>query len=66
MVVLRVNEEITIRDSLGPMAIKERPKSASRIKSRFEDSLSQKEVKQRKYKNCQQLSHYRSGCPLLV
>ena len=66
VVLLGDGEEITIRDPLGPMATKGRPKSASRIKSGFEDSLSQKEVKQHKYENCQQLGYYRTGCPLLV
>ena len=40
VVVLRDGEEIRIRDSLGPVATKERLKSAFRIKFRFEDSLS--------------------------
>ena len=39
VVVLRESEKITIRDPLGPMATKERPKSASSIKLEFEDSL---------------------------
>jgi len=65
-VVLRDGEEITIHDPLDPVATKGKPKSASRIKSAFEDSLSQKEVNQRKYEICQQLGHYRSGCPLLI
>ena len=44
VMVLRDGEELTIRDLLDPVATKERPKGASRIKSEFEDSLSLKEV----------------------
>ena len=66
VVVLRDDEEITIRDSLNLAVTKGRPKSANRIKSGFENYLSQKEVKNRKCENCQQLSHYRTSCPLLV
>ena len=66
VVVLRDGEELTIRDPTGPVPTKGRPKCASRLKSGFEDSLSQKEVKHRKCENCQQLGHYRTGCPLLV
>ena len=51
VVVLRDSEEITIRDSLGPAVKKGRPKSANRIKSKFGDSLSQKEVKHRTCEN---------------
>ena len=63
---MRDGEEITIRDPLGNVVTKRRPKSVSKIKARFENSLSQKEVKQRKCENCQQLGHYRIGYPLLV
>ena len=40
VVVLRDDEELTIHDPLDPMAAKERPKNASKIKSEFEDFLS--------------------------
>ena len=43
--VLRDGKELTIRDPLGPLATKRRPKSVFRIKSGFEHSLLQKEVK---------------------
>ena len=66
VVVLRDGEELTVRDPAGPIPTKGRPKGASRLKSGFEDSLSQKEVKHRKCENCQQLGHYRTGCPLLI
>jgi len=64
--VLRDGEELTICDSTSPVPTKGRPKGVSRLKSDFEDSLLQKEVKYRKCENCQQLGHYRTGCPLLV
>ena len=60
VVVLRDGQEITICDPLGLVATKGKPRNASRMKSEFEDLLSQK------YENCQQLGHYRTGCPLLV
>jgi len=41
---LRDGEEIKIRDLRGPAATKGKSKSANRIKSEFEDSISQKEV----------------------
>ena len=66
VVVLRDGEEITIRNPLGLMATKGRPKIAFRIKSGFEDSLSQKEIKQRECENYQQLGHYKTGFLLLV
>jgi len=40
VVILRDVEKITIRDSLDPVATKERPKSTNMIKSEFEYSLS--------------------------
>ena len=40
VVVLRDGEELTIRDPVGPISTKGRPKAASRLKSGFEDSLS--------------------------
>ena len=52
VVVLRDGEGITICDPIGPAATKGGP-SANRIKSEFEDSLSQKEMKHRKCENCQ-------------
>ena len=52
VVVLRDGEELTIRDPIGPVPTKGRPRGASRFKSGFEDSLSQKEVKHRKCGNC--------------
>ena len=64
--VLRDGEELTIRDPTGHVLTKGRPKSASKLKSDFEYSLSQKEVKHRKCENCQQLGHYRTGYLLLV
>ena len=64
VVILRDGEELTIRNSTGPVPSKGRPKDASRLKSDFEDSQSQKEVKHRKCENCQQLGHYMTGCPL--
>jgi len=66
VVVLRDGEELTIRDPIGPVPTKGRPRAASWLKSGFEDSLSQKEVKHRRCRNCQELGHYRTGCPLLV
>ena len=66
VVVLRDGEELTVRDPTGLVPTKGRPKGASRLKSDFDDFLSQKEFKYQKYKNCQQLGHYRTGCPLLV
>jgi len=39
-VVLRDSEELTIRNPLGPVATKGRPKSTSRVKSEYKDSLS--------------------------
>ena len=45
VVILQDGEELTIRDPTSPVPTKERPKDASRFKSDFEDSLSQKEVK---------------------
>ena len=47
VVVLRDGEELTIHDPTGPVPTKGRPKGASRLKSGFEDSLSQEEVKHR-------------------
>ena len=40
VVALRGGEELTIRNLFGPVSTKGRPKSASRIKSGFEDFLS--------------------------
>jgi len=40
VVVLRDSEELNIRDPIGPIPTKERPRGASRLKSDFEDSLS--------------------------
>ena len=45
VVVLRDGEELNIRDPIDHVPTKGRPRSASRLKSDFEDSLSQKEVK---------------------
>ena len=39
VVVLRDGEELTIRDPIGPVPTKGRPRAASRLKSGFEDSL---------------------------
>ena len=66
VVVLRDGEELNIRDPIGPVPTKGRPRGASKLKSGFEDSLSQKEVKHQKCEKCQQLRHYRIGCPLLI
>ena len=66
VVILRDSEEITIRDPFVLAATKGRPKSANRIRSRFEDSLSQKEVKHCKCGNCQQLGYYSTSFTLLV
>ena len=66
VVVLRGGEKLTIRDPIVIIPTKERPIGVSRLKSGFEDSLSQKKVKHRKCRNCQQLGHYRTGCPLLI
>ena len=52
VVILRDGEELTIRDPTDPVPTKGRPKGASRVKSSFEDSLLQKEVKYRKCENC--------------
>ena len=52
--------------SVGPVPTKGRPRAASRLKSGFEDSIYQKEVKHRRCGNCQELGHYKTGCPLLV
>ena len=52
--VLRYGEQLTIPDPTGPVPTKGRPKGAFRLKSGFEDSLSQKKVKYRKCENCQQ------------
>ena len=49
VVILRDGEELNIRDPIGPVSTKGRPRGASRLKSGFEDSLSQKEVKHQKY-----------------
>ena len=51
--VVKDGEELTIHGPLGPVATKGKPKSASRIKSGFEISLSQKKVKYHKCKNFQ-------------
>ena len=63
VVILRDGEELTICDPIGPVPTKGRPRAASRLKSDFEDSLSQKEVKHRRCENCQELGHY-STCLL--
>ena len=55
--VSRDGEELTIRDPTGSVPTKGRPKGASKLKSSFQDSLSQKKVKQQKCENCQQLGH---------
>ena len=60
VVILRDGEELTIHDSTGPIPTKGRPKGASRLKSDFEDSLTEKEVKHQKCEKCQQLGHYRT------
>ncbi|XP_020265104.1 uncharacterized protein LOC109840762 [Asparagus officinalis] len=65
-VVLRDGEEILIRDPSGPVKTKGRPRGASRYKSGIEESQSKKDVKHRKCGNCQQLGHYKTGCPKLV
>jgi len=57
VVDLRDSEKLTIRDLIDSVPTKGRPRGASRLKSGFEDSLSQKEVKHRKCENCQQLGH---------
>ena len=64
--ILRDDEELTIRDPTGHVPTKGRPKGASRLKSDFEDSLSQKKVKHRKCESYQNLRHYSSDCLLLV
>ena len=66
VVVLRDGEEFNIHDPIGPVTTKGRPRAASRLKSGFEDCIYQKEVKHRRCGNCQELGHYRTGCPLLV
>ena len=53
VVILRNGEKLIIRDLIGPVATNGRSKSASKLKSDFEDSLLQKEVKQCKYENYQ-------------
>ena len=40
--ILRDGKELTIRDPTGPIPTKGRPKGASKLKSDFENSLSQK------------------------
>ncbi|XP_020245169.1 protein FAR1-RELATED SEQUENCE 5-like [Asparagus officinalis] len=65
-VVLRDGEEILIRDPSGPVKTKGRPRGASRYKSGIEESQSKKDIKHRKCGNCQQLGHYKTGCPLLL
>ncbi|XP_020262591.1 protein FAR1-RELATED SEQUENCE 5-like [Asparagus officinalis] len=65
VLILKDGEEIMVRDPLGPVKPKGRPKNSTRTKSGLEESKRQKEVRQRKCGHCQQLGHYRTGCQLL-